>query len=431
MRHVLGVLLALAACSNNKKQPGDGSVGDAVPGDVAADAQNCEALQPLPACAAPVSGSTMSAREIGRVTGAALLATSPPDDPRLFVLERSGRIRIFENEMLVATPFIDLSESLAAGDERGLLGLAFHPNYHCNRQFFVFYTTTNANVLARCTVSAGNPNIADPTCTTVLSIPDFAANHNGGMIEFGADGYLYIGTGDGGDFGDPHRNGQSINDGSPRADSVALLGKILRIDVDNRAQGKEYGIPADNPFANGGGRPEIFVIGLRNPWRWSFDRGTGDMWIGDVGQGELEELNVLKAGEQAGKNLGWSKFEGDSCCETQADKCTEFPPYQGCDTTGLTAPNHTRTDNAGWLAIIGGQVYRGTCYPDIVGWHFYSDYNAGGLYKARLMQDGQLEIEDLTVPGFPTKLSSIHADARGELYITTTTGYVYHLEAGP
>jgi len=211
--------------------------------------------------------------------------------------------------------------------------------------------------LARYRVSATDRNVADPKGTLVLALPRTRPNHNGGMIEFGADGYLYLGTGDGGGHGDPIRYAQN-----PRA----LHGKMLRLDVHQRAAGREYGIPPGNPFADGvAGAPEVFMLGLRNPWRWSFDRATGDLWIGDVGQGQVEELDVARAGEQAGKNFGWSVYEGTGCCATQADLCTQAAPPQPCDPAGKTFPLDSRARATGWASIIGGQVYRvqiGPCH---------------------------------------------------------------------
>jgi glucose/arabinose dehydrogenase len=404
MRIAMGLVLAglvvLTACGGGKEDDGP---------------------TPLPRCATPVNGTNVTAREIVRVNGGAMLVTAPREDPRLFVVEQNGRIRIVDEAgVLQPDPFLDIEEGyeLEAGGESGLLGLAFHPQFHVNKTYFIYYTTNDANIVARCTTDAANPNTTTTPCTTVLSIPDFASNHNGGMIEFGPDGYLYIGTGDGGGSGDPNRNGQSLMDGSPMTSSVALLGKMLRIDVDRKANGKEYAIPSDNPFASGGGAPEIFIIGLRNPWRWSFDKETGDLWIGDVGQGEIEELTALPAGQQNGKNLGWSMYEGRECFR------------QPCSDTNMTFPQEERTHGQGWISVIGGETYRGTCYPDLVGWHFYTDYGAGGLYRARLQSNGMLE--KVTVSGsFPGSVASIHADARGELYMTTTGGYVHHLEAGP
>ena len=374
---------------------------------------------PLPKCTAPVAGTKITAKEITKVDGGAVLATAPREDARLFVVEQQGRIRIVdETGALRPAPFLDITEGyeLAAGGEQGLLGLAFHPQYYKNGLYFIFYTTNSANVVARCTVDPTNRD-ASAGCTTVLSIPDFASNHNGGMMEFGPDGFLYIGTGDGGGGGDPHRNGQSLMNGSPQADSIALLGKMLRIDVDHKATGLEYGIPSDNPYAAGGGAPEIYMLGFRNPWRWAFDKETGDLWVGDVGQDQIEELDAIPHGQQNGKNFGWSMYEADSCY------------YEPCSEAGKVFPQEQHTHAEGWVSIIGGDVYRGSCYPDIVGWHFYTDYGAGGLYRAKLNSDGTLT--KMTIDGsFPGGASSIHSDARGELYLTTTGGNVYHLEAG-
>jgi glucose/arabinose dehydrogenase len=421
--HALGLVLA-AACGGDKKPAKDDA---AVPKDGTVDAA------PLPACANPVTGETISFRSIGTVVGGAMLATSPPNDARLFVVEQRGAIRIFKDEVLQPDPFIDLSVDangpVLAGGEQGLLGLAFHPNYAANGQFFVFYTTNKGgalrDVVARCTRSSANPDKADPTCVEVLSIADFASNHNGGMIEFGADGFLYIGTGDGGGGGDPQRTAQNKD---------SLLGKFLRIDVDNKLPNKEYGIPADNPFIAGGGAAEVFLIGLRNPWRWSFDRGTGDLWIGDVGQGQTEEMTVLKAGQQVGRNLGWSVYEGNNCCDTQADNCTQTGTQYPCDSVGKIFPQDVRLRGAtGWSSIIAGQTYRGTCFPSLAGWHFYTDYATRDLVKARMVGD-TFEKVDLTI-NTPAAPSSLHADARGELYLTTApqnaNGQVYRLQAAP
>jgi glucose/arabinose dehydrogenase len=393
----LAPALGAAACGGGK--PREGSTG-------------------LPACEAPVSGDRITMRQIGQVSGAALLATSPPGDLRLFVLEQRGAIRIISADQLLPAPFLDLSADAAgpveAGGEMGLLGLAFHPRYAANGTFYIFYTTRQPgdalrDVLARCAVSAESPDRAAKPCTEVLSIPDFATNHNGGMIEFGRDGYLYLGTGDGGGGGDPQRTAQNGD---------SLLGKILRLDVDHPADGMEYGIPSDNPYAGGGGRPEVFMSGVRNPWRWTFDRETGDMWIADVGQGAVEELDALRPAQQRGANLGWSMYEGDACY---------YPP---CSPAGLVMPQHVRLHSDGWDSITGGQVYRGTCYPDLVGWYFYGDYAKGAYAKARLRADDTLEVLDLD-GSFPANPASIHEDARGELYVTTTAGTLFHIEGGP
>jgi glucose/arabinose dehydrogenase len=403
-------LVVAAACGSGKatKIPGGDSGGPTV------DAP------PVMACTA-TRGTTMSTRMIGRVSGPAILATSPPSDGRLFVIEQQGRIRIFTNEQLATTPFLDITQlpNLANTGEQGLLGLAFHPDYAHNNLFYIWYTTgacpgsTCKNILARYTASATDLNKADPSSAQiVLSIDDFATNHNAGMIEFGPDGYLYISTGDGGGGGDPNRNGQNPN---------ALLAKMLRIDVDHPANGKMYGIPSDNPYAGGGGAPEVFMIGLRNPWRWSFDKMNGDMWIADVGQNLWEELDYLPAGTQNGANMGWSMWEGMSC----------YGNYT-CTNPGFTFPQFVH-DHTGWDAIIGGQVYRGPCYPDLQGYYFFSDYAGHALMRTKATGGATIETPTDVSPaaGFPQAPSSIHADARGELYETTTDGYVYHIEAGP
>ena len=400
MRRRALLLALLGAC-------GDGGGSARLDSGVVSDA-------PALACQ-PTSGTNVTMRLVATTNGPAMLATSPPDDPRLFVVEQQGRIRILTDATLLPTPFLDLTDDIACCGEQGLLGLAFHPQYATNGTFFVFYTTSDANVLARYQVSATDPDRADPNGTVVLSIPDFASNHNGGMIEFGPDGYLYIGTGDGGGGGDPNAHGQNPN---------TLLGKMLRIDIDTKQAGKEYGIPPSNPYATAGGAPEVFMIGLRNPWRWSFDRLTGDMWIADVGQNEIEELTFVPATMQAGANLGWRMYEADAC-------------YDGpCAPSDKLMPQYQRPHSDGWCSIIGGQVYRGSCYPDLVGSYFFTDYCAHELVRATPGLGSNVAAESLG-RNFPDSPASLHADSRGELYLTTVSccgtsllGGVYHLEAG-
>ncbi len=430
-RRVLGLITLLAACGGKSETPQEAAPPVII--DAAIDAP----FEP-PACANPRAGSTITFREIGRVfpTGA-VLATSPPGDPRLFVVEQHGGVRILNNEVLLPDPFIDLSQDAGGpviggdggGDEKGLLGLAFHPSYATNGQLFLFYTSTRGgnfhNFLVRCTQSAANPDRSDPaSCVEVLAFRDPYSNHQGGMMEFGPDGYLYLGLGDGGGGGDPFGYAQDPN---------SLLGKMLRIDVDRKDAGKEYAIPSDNPYATGGGLPEIYMRGLRNPWRWSFDRVTGDMWMGDVGQQLVEELNVLRPSEQKGANLGWSIYEGNLCCVTTPYRCERAAPDAQCSPAGFTFPKDSRIPaggDLGWRSIIAGEVYRGSCFPDLVGWHLYTDWNQRDMIKARLRPDGSLEVVDLPskAPGNP---SSLHGDSRGELYMTNTVGFVFRLEAGP
>ena len=226
------------------------------------------------------------------------LTPSPDDTNRLFVVEQDGRILIVKGDMVLPTPFLDIASKLSTGGERGLLGLAFHPHFSSNGRLFVNYTRAQdgATVIAEYHASS-NSNQATLDESVLLVIPQPYANHNGGMIAFGPDHYLYIGMGDGGSGGDPENNAQNRNE---------LLGKLLRIDVD---QHRPYGIPPDNPFVKGKGRPEIFAWGLRNPWRFSFDRETGNLWAADVGQNAWEEIDVIKMG----KNYGWRLLEGTHC----------------------------------------------------------------------------------------------------------------------
>jgi glucose/arabinose dehydrogenase len=434
MRNPALVLVFAAACGGggNKNEKKDGSITPPIDSGPLIDA-------PALIGCTPVSGTTVTVRMIGQVSGSAVLATSPPNDGRLFVIEQQGRIRVFENEMLKTEAYLDVSALASGGtppNEQGLLGLAFHPDFGNNRQFYIYYTTNNANIVAKYTQSATDPNKADPTGEIILSIPDFASNHNGGMIEFGKDGYLYIGTGDGGGGGDPCRNAQAIDRTAatctaPPASCAQsggtvcepLLGKILRIDVNTTSGSKKYGIPSDNPYAAGGGEPEIFIRGVRNPWRWSFDRTTGDLYIGDVGQGAQEEVTVVKAGEQNGKNLGWSMYEGTAC----------YGNYT-CSQTGMTAPQVTRSSGGqdNWHSVIGGEVYRGECFPDLKGYYFFTDYAARPLVRGKLEANGTLTTSNLTLPAtWPTGPTSIHGDARGELFLTNTQGRVYQIEATP
>jgi glucose/arabinose dehydrogenase len=445
MRHIALVAAAMAlvvACSSKKA---NNSTVDSpwVPPDGACLANN--PVTPITACT-PVLGMTVSTRMIGSVDGGAILATSPPNDGRLFVIQQSGQIRIFENEVIKPDAFLDLDGIVLAEappGERGLLGLAFHPNYACNGFFYVYYTTATADVVERFQVSATDPDTADPNSgTIILSIPDPFENHNGGMMQFGTDGYLYIGTGDGGSQEDPRKNGQAILRTDPTCvanQCEPLLAKILRIDVDNPASSTQlYGIPATNPYAAGGvGEPEILIRGVRNPWRWSFDSMTGDLYIGDVGQDTYEEVDVIPAANIVGPpntpvNLGWSMYEANACYQ---DGNGNGP----CDATNMTFPEFVRDhNNDNWHAVIGGAVYRGSCYPGIVGNYYFSDNTFGqltqGIYNPMAGAGSRLTTVLLAPPAttaFPNSPSSIHADASGEIYITDTTGGVWHIEASP
>lgn len=281
-------------------------------------------------------------------------------DSRLFVAEQTGRIKILNNNGSVnATPFLNISTIISSGGERGLLGLAFHPNYTSNGYFFVNYTNTSGNtVIARYSVSA-NPDIANTTGQILLTITQPFSNHNGGSIKFGPDGFLYIGMGDGGSAGDPGDRAQNINEN---------LGKMLRIDV-NSTIAPFYINPPSNPYVGIAGNDEIWAIGLRNPWKFSFDKSTGDLWIADVGQGVYEEVNKV-APTLANVNYGWHCYEANAVYNNTGNCAT---------ITGTTFPLVAVNHNTGACSITGGYVYRGTTYPNLIGKYLFSDYCLGKI----------------------------------------------------
>lgn len=330
-------------------------------------------------------------------------------DNRLFIVEKPGMIRICDlNGNVTAQPYLDISVKVkSSGDEQGLLGLAFHPNYASNGFFFVDYIDLNGNtVVSRFRVS-NNPNLADTTSEElVLSIHQPWPNHNGGCLKFGPDGYLYISSGDGGREGDPLNTGQNTN---------SLLGKILRIDVNN---GQPYSIPPSNPFVNVAGyAPEIWAYGLRNPWRMSFDRTKGSLWIGDVGQDSWEEVDLQRASSPGGENYGWSCTEGH-----HPYKNTNCPPA-----ATITAPIAEYPHDGFDCTVIGGFVYRGVQFPNMIGKYIYLDYCSGrirtifpqgGQWKNELV--GQEDIFSYTAFG---------EDVNGELYVANLEeGAIDHVE---
>jgi glucose/arabinose dehydrogenase len=286
-------------------------------------------------------------------------------------VEQGGTIRIIlDNGVVLPTPFLDLASlnppRLVAGGERGLLSVAFPPGFAGKQHFYVYYTRAvdNAILVARYRVSAGDPNVADPASEgeiLVVPHPEFG-NHNGGQLAFGPDGYLYIGTGDGGGGGDRDNNAQN---------PLSRLGKLLRIDVESDAI--PYGV-SGNPFVgNANFLPEIWALGLRNPWRFSFDRGTGDLYIGDVGQGDFEEIDVQPAASAGGQNYGWNLMEGDRC----------YPPGTvGCDRTGLALPVFVYDHSLG-CSVTGGHVYRGSAFPSLQGVYLFGDLCSGRIWGIR------------------------------------------------
>ncbi len=324
-----------------------------------------------------------------------IYVTAPAGDPRLFVVEQAGRIRIVENGQLLPTPYLDIAARVGSGGERGLLSMAFHPQYRTNGFFFVYFTGTNGEIrIERITVSA-NPNVANSTSAKViLTVPHPRGNHNGGLALFGPDGMLYLGLGDGGGGGDPDLNGQNQN---------TLLGALLRIDVDS---GDPYAIPASNPYAaRNDAKREIWAIGLRNPWRFAFDREAGNLYIADVGQGALEEVNVVSSA-RAGVNYGWNVMEGSACFNASS-----------CNRQGLELPALEYNHAGSACSVTGGFVYRGAAIPEIAGHYFYGDYCAG-FVKSFKYQNGAPTAERTWAFGNIGNVTSFGLDAAGEIYIT-------------
>ena len=328
----------------------------------------------------------------------------------LYAVEQRGVIwRVAADGTIDGTPFLDIVDRIGCCDERGLLGLAFSPDFEANGRLFVNYTDNAGNtVVSEFGLLAdgyGDPNSE----RQLLGINQPFPNHNGGMLAFGPDGYLYVGTGDGGSAGDPHGNGQSLD---------TLLGKILRIDIDNS---DPYAIPPDNPFAGGQipevghGRPEIWDWGLRNPWRFSFDRQTGDLWIGDVGQNIYEEVNAEPAGT-GGRNYGWNTMEGMHCFTGS-----------GCAQDGLTLPVAEYTHSQG-CSITGGYVYRGSALPQLAGQYVFADYCSGRIWAldaATALSTGSAEPSEYG--RLPINPTSFGEDEAGELYLVSEGGQIYRL----
>jgi glucose/arabinose dehydrogenase len=320
---------------------------------------------------------------------------------RLFVIEQSGVIRVIRDNDLLVDPFLDITGQVNCCGERGLLGLAFHPEYNHNGYFFVNYTDINDDtVIARFQVT-DEVDQANPSSEIRLLIVDQPfSNHNGGSLAFGPDGYLYVGLGDGGSGGDPLGNAQNTD---------VLLGKLLRLDVD---RGDLYAIPPDNPFVNGGGAPEVWVSGLRNPWRFSFDRLTGDLYIGDVGQGSWEEIDFLPAGNSGGVNFGWNYMEG----------AHPYSISQPPEDTTLTDPVAEYGRDQGF-SVIGGLVYRGDQLPGWQGIYLYGDYGSGFIWG--LMRDAAGSWKNKLLFQTDTRITSFGEDENGEIYYVSYEGGLY------
>ena len=328
--------------------------------------------------------------------GAPLGLERPPGDNRFFVVQQPGTVRIIENGALRPGNFLDIQSLVNFdGQEQGLLGLTFHPNYSTNRKFYVNYTRDSPSpqtVIAEFQASASDPNQADPGSERILlTVNQPFPNHKGGQLVFGTDGFLYIGLGDGGDAGDPLNNAQNL---------LSLLGKILRIGVDAPFTGSlQYAIPADNPFAGGNGSPEIFAYGLRNPWRFSLEQGSSRIFVADVGQGNFEEVDIL----QNGGNYGWRVMEGAHC----------FNPSTGCDTSNKIMPI-AEYDHTVGIAVIGGYVYKGTAIPSLANKYIFGDLT-GKIFSLTEAPANTFTRSDLLTTN--RMVSSLGQDAAGEVYV--------------
>jgi glucose/arabinose dehydrogenase len=397
----LALVAALAGCGggggDDEAPVPTGSPGTSPTATPAPVATSTPTLAPTP----ETSPAPLPPVALEEVVGdlASPLDLQQPDDGsnRLFVVEQAGRIRVVADGALLDPPFLDIRDRVASGGETGLLGLAFHPAYAANGRFFVNYTRTAGgqlqSVIAELRADPAGANVADPSETVLLTVDQPFANHNGGQLHFGPDGFLYVALGDGGGGGDPLGNAQRLD---------TLLGKLLRIDVDGAAP---YAIPPDNPFAETTARGEIWAYGLRNPWRFSFDRATGRLFCGDVGQSTREEVDLIVPGG----NYGWSVLEGALCFP---------PPAAECDPTGFVAPIDEYGNDQG-RTVIGGYVYRGARIAGLDGAYVFGDFVSGRVFALREAGGGWRRDELLDTDRL---ISAFGQDRAGEIYVVDIGG---------
>ncbi len=404
-------MLILAACSRNEQR--SGSPTPSQPQESQAGSRQPRPSRPV--STAPPLPTGPDALKLVKVTAglrSPISVTNAGDGSgRLYINEQAGIIRIVDADgKLLRQPFVDLSERISSGGERGLLGLAFDPDFKRNHRFFVDYTDRDGNTVIAELRAAPDGLSADPGSERrLLGVTQPYANHNGGQLAFGPDGYLYIGLGDGGSGGDPHGNGQNRN---------VLLGKILRIDVEaTPATGRAYAIPADNPFATAGGAAEVWAYGLRNPWRFSFDAQTGDLYIADVGQAAWEEIDRQASDSSGGENYGWNVMEGRHC-------------YGGdtCDQRPFRKPIAEYSHEGGRCSVTGGYVYRGSSQPQLNGVYVFADYCSGTLFTLQA-DEGTTTPKVVAQTGLA--ISSFGVAENGEMYaVDVSGGGLYHVVVG-
>jgi len=408
----------VAACTTTTPSPPVALPPTALP----TTSVSASSVSSAPATAAPTTAASggpfvaanvqVVPEAIAKVDGSALAIAAPDDGSgRLFVATQEGRIwSVGLGPAHDLTLMLDISKRLSSGGERGLLGLALHPGFPTDPRAYVDYTDPDGNtVVAAFSLDTADPSRFDPASEHVLLRQQQPfPNHNGGGVAFGPDGDLYIGFGDGGSGGDPNGNGQNLG---------TFLAKLLRIDVDHPYRGQAYAVPADNPFVTRtGAKPEIWLYGLRNPFRFSFDRATGDLWIGDVGQDKWEEVDVLRRSAPGGDDLGWNLMEGNHC----------YKPAESCDTTGLTRPVTEYGHDQG-CAVIGGNVYRGAADPALVGGYLFSDSCSGTIWA--IPASATSLVQPVPVGQVTGSPAGFGEDAAGELYIASLDGTIWRLTA--
>ncbi|MCW3009314.1 MAG: glucose/sorbosone dehydrogenase-like protein [Solirubrobacterales bacterium] len=410
---LLAAVTAVVACGSGPAQSPTGATTSSSGAATSPSAPAPDEAATSTAAAAPPATAARGVRlvQVGRFDAPVSLTAPPQDRRRVFVVQQNGKIKVMVDGRTRSRPFLDITGKVVSGGEQGLLGLAFPPDYATSKRFYVYYTAKGGGANTLVEYRATSADRADPASGRVLfAQPDTESNHNGGQLQFGPDGLLYVGLGDGGGANDQHGsrgNGQNTN---------VLLGKLLRIDP-RQSGSQPYTIPSSNPFAGQSGkRGEIYSYGLRNPWRFSFDRATGDLAIADVGQNEVEEIDFARAGAASGANYGWRPFEGNR-------------RNRGEPAPGAVAPVLTKTHAAGWCSITGGYIVRDPALKALDGRYVYGDYCLGQLRSVRLSA-GKAS-GDRAIGGLArvSQLSSFGEDARGRVYVLSLDGPVYRFAA--